>query len=393
MGIYVIDPNENTRVPFLRGILTRSLRSAGLSFNEAYRLANKVRDKLGSNAKISTDDLTELVIKYLDKGGYTEALERYQRPSQAIVPINVIDRQGQASPFSKGHLSQSLEICAFPKDECYSITADIEQQLVISGITEITSSDLARFTYRHLCEHAPPEIAQRYLVWVEFSRSGKPLILLIGGAPGVGKSTIGSEIAHRLNIVRTQSTDMLREVMRLMVPKRLLPALHVSSFSAWKTLPSRNARSVSFDTHFVDGYLTQAREVSVGIEGVLKRAEREQVSIIMEGVHIYPMLQKRLARKTDAIVIPLIVGVLKRKQLRKQLQGRGQQVTSRRSERYLESFDAIWELQSYLLTEADRHQITIVPNVDELESIRLVMETISEHLATVYEGTPEEVFA
>jgi 2-phosphoglycerate kinase len=286
-----------------------------------------------------------------------------------------------------------LEICAFPKDEAHSISSDIEQRLINSGITEITSSDLARFTYRHLCQNAPPEIAQRYLVWVEFSRSGKPLILLIGGAPGVGKSTIGSEIAHRLNIVRAQSTDMLREVMRLMVPKRLLPALHVSSFSAWKTLPARKSRSVSFETHFVDGYLTQAREVSVGVEGVLKRAEREQVSIILEGVHIYPMLQKRLARKTDAIVIPLIVGVLKRKQLRKQLQGRGQQVTSRRSERYLESFDAIWELQSYLLTEADRHQITIVPNVDEMESIRLVMETISEHLATVYEGTPEDVFA
>ena len=36
--------------------------------------------------------------------------------------------------------------------------------------------------------------------------------------PAPARSTISAEIAHRLDIVRTQSTDMLREVMRLMFP-------------------------------------------------------------------------------------------------------------------------------------------------------------------------------
>ena len=39
-------------------------------------------------------------------------------------------------------------------------------------------------------------------------------------------------------IVRAQSTDMLREVMRTMVPQRLLPVLHTSSFVAWKEMPA-----------------------------------------------------------------------------------------------------------------------------------------------------------
>lgn len=392
MSINVIDPGEDTRVPFLRGILTRSLRGAGLSFTEAYDIANKVRNRLGSDADIRTDDLRKLVNDVLVKEGYDHAAQRYRRRPVAPPPIIVFDRHNQPQPFSKGILSQSLEICAFPKEECYTITSDLERRLRRDNLREITSTDLAQRTYRYLLDHAPPEMAKRYLIWIEFTRSSRPLVLLVGGTTGSGKSTMSSEIAHRLNIVRTQSTDMLREVMRLMIPQRLLPELHVSSFNAWKTLPFRDPKSVSFETHFIEGYLAQSREVAVGIEGVLQRAESEQISIILEGVHVYPAMQKRLMKQSEAIVIPLLLAVLKRKQLRKQLQGRGQQVSSRRSERYIEQFDAIWELQSYLLAEADRHDIPIIPNLDVQETTRLVMETISEILATKYSGKPKNVF-
>lgn len=392
MGITVIDEAESTRVPFLRGILTRSLQDVGLPFTEAYEIANQIRKNLGSDAEITTSELADLVSGLLAKKNYTDILEWYQKAPQPM-PIRVIDRDGQPQPFSKGLLAQSLEICAFPAGERYVITAGIEQHLLSENITELTSTDLAALTYRYLLEHEPPEMAQRYLVWTEYTRSGRPLILLVGGTTGVGKSTTSSEIAHRLNIVRTQSTDMLREVMRLMIPKRLLPSLHVSSFNAWQTLPSRNDKAATFDTHFIEGYLTQAREVAVGIEGVIQRAEREQISLILEGVHVYPTLQKRLMRQTDALVIPFILGVLKRKQLRKHLMGRGQQATSRQSERYMENFDAIWELQSFLLEEADRLQIPIIPNVDQQETVRLVMETIADSLAEEYSGTPKTVFA
>ncbi len=392
MSIIVTDPVEQTRVPFLRGILTRSLQNVGLSFTEAYEIANQIRKNLNGDAELTTDDLTAMVVDLLKEKNYEDALERYGK-SPPPMPIQIVDRGEQPQPFSKGRLSQSLEICAFPSGERYRITSAIEQQLLNDGAAEITSTELAAFTHRYLLEHEPPEMAQRYLVWVEFARSGKPLILLAGGTTGCGKSTVSSEIAHRLNIVRTQSTDMLREVMRLMIPERLLPALHVSSFNAWQTLPSSNENPTSFETHFVDGYLTQAREVAVGIEGVIHRAEHEQLSLILEGIHVNPALQERLMHQTNAIVVPFILAVLKRKQLRKQLQGRGQQVASRRSERYLEHFDEIWEVQSFLLAEADRHQIPIIPNVEISETVRLVMETIADRLAQEYTGTPEVVFA
>ncbi|MEZ4698454.1 MAG: ATP cone domain-containing protein [Rhodothermales bacterium] len=396
MAILVVDKIEDGKVPFLRGILTRSLLSAGLPFDEAYKLADKVKsevsDRKGDKGEITTEEIESIVVSHLRKRKDQAVADQYLHRGEKSIPINVFDRDGQPQPFSKGHLSQALEICAFSQEKSYAITSAIEHSLVSSGRKDISSTELARLTYKYLLDHESPDIAKRYVTWVEFSRDGSPLVLLVGGTTGSGKSTISSEIAHRLNIVRTQSTDMLREVMRMMMPKRLVPTLHTSSYTAWTVLPSSQEDPVSFDTHMESGYLTQARQVAVGIEAVLQRAEREHVSMILEGVHINPELQRQFVEDSDAVIVPFILAVVKRKKLRKHLKGRGQQVASRRSENYLKYFESIWRLQSFLLSEADRHSIPIIPNVDEDETIQEVMSTISAVLETRYDGDPKKAF-
>jgi len=130
----------------------------------------------------------------------------------------------------------------------------------------------------------------------------------------------------------------------------------------------------------ISGYLTQSEHVKLGMDGVLKRAENEQVSMILEGVHIHPDIQNRIEESSSGLVIPMLLSVLKKKRLKKYLVGRGQQVSSRRSERYLKNFDRIWDLQSFLLSEADTYNIPIIEgNTDE--SVRmLAMQTIAEYV-------------
>ena len=41
-----------------------------------------------------------------------------------------------------------------------------------------------------------------------------PLVILIGGATGTGKSTVATEIAYRLGITRATSTDFIRQTIR-----------------------------------------------------------------------------------------------------------------------------------------------------------------------------------
>lgn len=391
--IHVINRHEDSAVPFLRGIMTRSLQNAGMAFEEAYQLASKIRDELGPNTEVTTEELSKRVVAYLKQEKMIEVLKRYtgkQRRGRAIL---IRDRQGQLQPFSKGRLSQTLEICALPAERCYSLVAHLERVLLREGRSEIDSTELAVQMYFYLREREGEEVAHRYRVWVEFSRSGRPLVIFVGGTTGSGKSTISAEVAHRLNIVRTQSTDMLREVMRLMLPARLLPTLHTSTFNAWQALPAREDFPVGFESHLEDGYLAQAEQVAVGIEGVLHRADRERISIILEGVHVHPQLQKRLMNETDAVVVPLILAVLRKKKLRTHLTGRGQQVSSRRSKRYLTNFDAIWQLQTFLLSEADRHGIPIISNGEEGETMTAVMGTISDALARAFTPDGDSVFS
>lgn len=387
MALYVINKSEGEKVPFLRGILTRSLVKAGLSFDDAYQVADHTREKLSNKGEVTTDDLKEMVSSRLEKLGFDDALERYELRGQDFT-LTVLGRDEVATPFSRSEVEQSLEICSLAHERVLAIVASIEQQLRDLCRPVISSSSIARLVYEHLKRHEDKTAARRYLLWREFSRSGRPLVILIGGTTGSGKSTISADLSHRLNIVRTQSTDMLREVMRIMMPKRLLPSLHESSFSAYKVLPI--SESSTDDTPALQiGYLTQASRVGVAISAVLNRAITEGVSVIIEGIHMHPQLMKELAEETDAIVVPVIIAIPKRKSLRKQLKGRGQQISSRRSQRYMDNFDAIWGLQSFLLESAEENDVAIVPNSELDDATALVKEYIAEVLATHFKGSPE----
>ncbi len=239
-----------------------------------------------------------------------------------------------------------------------------------------------------------PAVANRWLVWRDFLNSGRELIFLIGGTAGCGKSTTATMLASRLDIVRTQSTDMLREVMRTMIPAQLMPVLHLSSFAAWEALPgqSENSGEVS-DALLVQGYRSQADLLSVATSAVIQRAMRERVSLVLEGVHIHPAFMEKLRKESDAVVIPIMLGVLKRKSLQRRIQGRSTNVPQRRAGRYLEHFDEIWRLQSYLLSEADRANIPIVVNASRDKVFREIMRITIDTLAENFNSTPEDVFA
>jgi 2-phosphoglycerate kinase len=48
----------------------------------------------------------------------------------------------------------------------------------------------------------------------ELQRLDLPVIVLVGGATGTGKSTVATEAAYRLGITRVTSTDFVRQTMR-----------------------------------------------------------------------------------------------------------------------------------------------------------------------------------
>jgi 2-phosphoglycerate kinase len=388
--LFVIE-SEGTKVPFLRGILTRSLQDAGLGFEEAYDYASKVRDALSDEPEIPSWDLRRLVVEHLRKGGEEDVAQRYTSGVADAKTVKILGDEGQLDAFSVDLHSKSLEMCGIGAEDARYLSRMLGRHLAKRGRMKVSKSYLGRLTYRMLARETDGKTAQRYLVWRQFKRSGRPLLLLIGGTAGSGKSTLATELASRLDIFRTQSTDMLREIMRAMLPERLLPILHRSSFEAWRVLPETSG-PMDFEDKIAHGYRGQTDLVSVLCEAVVQRAVRESVSMVLEGVHIDATTVKRLRESDDIIVVPVMLAILKQEVWRKRIRGRGRAANQRRAQRYLKSFETIWQLQSHLLSEADGEDISIVVNDDRESTIAEVLRIIGDTLSAVLEPTVKKVF-
>ena len=378
------------RVPFLRGILTRSLQRAGLSFDDAYAVATSVRDQFDETAEITKVQLQGAVLEQIEGFG-PAVVRRYQHPA-APDTVLIRDAFGQTRPFSRERHRLVLESSGLSYETSSDVTAAIFRHLMRRSRKEVQSSWLGLLTYRYVRLSLGSEAARRYLVLSVYLRKQHPLVLLLGGAPGTGKSAVATEIAQRLDIVRIQSTDLLREVMRAMVPERLLPVLHRSSYNAWEALPAKSFGKSPSDDQLVDGYRAHAELLAVSCEAVVARSLREATSLILEGVHVQPRLVENILKDADVIVVPVMLAILNPEQLRERFHGRGEECVDRRAERYLEYFPAIWRLQTHLLSEADHRRIPIIVNYNREQVVRDVLATIIQALSNRLTATPAEVF-
>jgi 2-phosphoglycerate kinase len=392
MKTIVINDKDATRVPFLRGILIRSLLDAGLEFEDALELATGMRDQLNEVDQISSDEIRQRVSVMLEENGHLGAMEPYSLPLGAVARILVDGSDDSTSAFSRAGHERNLQGSGLKAEKAEQVTNLIYEHLLASGADSIHSNHLAYLTYLCLEQENSKKAAQRYLVWTEYLRSGRPLLLMICGTVGSGKSTVATDVAHLLDIVRIQSTDMLREVMRMMMPKQLLPVLHSSSFDAWQALPIQDVKDRDMDQVVQDGFRSQAELLSVSVEAVLNRAIEERVAMIIEGVHVHPSASALPPEVSDAIIVQATLAVLKAKVLKARLRGRGAEVPKRLAQRYMERFDAIWSLQSFLLSESDQFDVPIITNNDRDKTVRQIIQHVNYELSRHFNGKPRDVF-
>src|SRR5258707_6305167 len=106
-----------------------------------------------------------------------------------------------------------------------------------------------------------------------------PVVLLVGGATGTGKSTVATDTAHRLGITRVTSTDFIRQTMRAFFSREFMPSVHYSSFEADLAL-SHADEDLAGDAALL-GFLDQTRNVLVGVEAAIDRSLTEGWSMVL----------------------------------------------------------------------------------------------------------------
>ncbi len=296
-----------------------------------------------------------------------------------------VDGKEYKEPFSKGILSRSLNVADIGFQRAHEIASCIETDLIKEDITEISSNDLAVAVLNHL-ENIDPAIANKYKNWRSLRTSQKPLIILIGGASGVGTSSMAFELANRLRLKNLISTDMIREVMRKIVSKELSPVIHKSSFDAHESIRTPSIRIDSV----IEGYISHVDVVNVGIEAIIERSVKEGISTIIEGVHIVPgFIRKDLMENNNIIIFTLIVE--DEESHKQRFYARCRQPWVKRSlERYMDNFDTIRKTQRFLIEQAKIHDSRIINNVDISQTIDIMVNDILEKFGDVDNNVEQE---
>jgi 2-phosphoglycerate kinase len=354
----------------MRGIMVHSLMERGVAFEDAYRAAHQIRERLRGRRVVRKEELARALREILGPAALEEG--RGRRADGIVVAGD----GSKGLPFSKGILSQSILASALDPHDAFDVAREIERELVARGIREIDRRDLRRLTYEILGRKSGEQAALRYLVWRRYQEPDKPVAILLGGTSGVGKTSLAVEVAHRLGIARVLSTDSIRQIMRITLSPELVPALHCSSYDAYKRLP---ARSGGLDP-VIEGFLAQATTVAVGIRASLDRAVAENSSLLVDGVSVVPGILALEPYAERAYVIFLVIGTLDEEALRNRFAARATGEQQRAAHRYLENFEAICKIQDHFLELAERYGIPIVDNSSFDRSVLFVIRHVTDTL-------------
>jgi len=139
---------------------------------------------------------------------------------------------GDEVPFSKGLMARALVVTGLDPERAYLIARRADRDLAERGAVSLDLDRLGELASELIGEEEAARTVRRLRRIDALQRLDEPLLLLVGGATGTGKSTIATEAAHRLGITRVTSTDFIRQTMRTFFSKEFMPSVHYSSFEA-----------------------------------------------------------------------------------------------------------------------------------------------------------------
>ena len=268
----------------------------------------------------------------------------------------VFVRSEYGLPYSKGLMAQSIMATGLAPERAFALATLIERRLGERREREISVDDLRLLAEQVLGVEEGEEMATRFHRWGRLTRLDRPLVVLIGGVTGVGKSTLATQLGSRLGITRVVATDQVRQVVRAFFSREFLPAVHHSSFDVVRGLPELG----DGESATIAGFVRQVEDIAPGIEALVERAVSERGRIVIEGVHLLPEVPSATLCE-QAVTARALLAVTDEHAHRAHFHMRGLE-SPRPPGRYLDAFDRIRTLQEFLI---ERATATGVPIIDE----------------------------
>jgi 2-phosphoglycerate kinase len=279
------------------------------------------------------------------------------------------------SPYSKGLMARALTAVGVGEDHAYELARRTERDLGQRGKVSIDFERLSELAGEVLGEERGPRAIRQLRRFRDLQELDLPLILLVGGGTGTGKSTVATEVAYRLGITRVTSTDFVRQTMRAFFSKEFMPSIHHSSFEAGLGL-TKAEEEESGDAALL-GFLDQTRNVLTGVEAAIGRALDEGWSMVLEGVHLVPGMIATQFK--DALVVQCVLAIHDEEVHRTHFWSRDHDSEGVRPvDRYIAGLPEIRMIQEYLLERARRYDVPVIENERQSEAIAATMNLVLE---------------
>jgi len=279
---------------------------------------------------------------------------------------------GSGLPYSKGLMARALIAAGVPADEAYVLARRVELDLAEQGSAAMEVERFEVLAREVLGDEDGVGAVTRLRRLADLQALEVPLIVLIGGGTGTGKSTVAAEVGHRLGITRVASTDFIRQTMRAFFSPEFMPTIHYSSFEAGAAVDP----DVTGDPTVV-GFVEQSRHVCVGVEAAMRRALTEGWSMVLEGVHLVPgMVPEDLE---GALVVHVVLELADEDVHRIHFHVRDAVTGGTRAmDKYLDRLDDIRRVQAYVVGRARREGVRVIENANVGRTIDQVIELVMQ---------------
>jgi 2-phosphoglycerate kinase len=280
----------------------------------------------------------------------------------------------QGPPYSKGLMARALMATGVGAVSAYELARRIELDLDSSGSKTVTLERIEELAVEMLGEEGGRRAIRQLRRYSDFQELDLPIVLLVGGATGTGKSTVATESAYRLGITRVTTTDSIRQTMRAFFSKEFMPSIHYSSFEV-------GDQHVDAPNPVLSGFLEQTRNVLVGVRAAIDRAMEEGWSMVLEGVHLVPGLLP--ASIEGVLVVQCVLAIEDEAEHASHFSTRGDPEGARAPAKYLQHLDDIRTIQTHIVERAHKHDVPVIDNEGMQQAVTAVIELVLERAAEV----------
>jgi 2-phosphoglycerate kinase len=282
-------------------------------------------------------------------------------------------------PYSKGLMARALIAAGVSAVRSYDLAARVESDLRKRGASQVDLERLEELAVEVLGDQEAEHAIGRLRRLRELRSVDVPILVLLGGATGTGKSTVATEVAHRLGITRLTSTDFVRQTMRAFFSVEFMPSVHYSSFEAGQGLPA--AEKEAGDPLLL-GFMDQTRHVLVGVQASVDRALEEGWSMVLEGVHLVPGML--VSPKGRALVVHAVLAIEDEATHAQHFWLRDALSHGVRAhDKYVDRLGDIRQIQDFIVDEAQKTGVPVIDNSRMEEAIGAVMELVFDRAEQV----------